>query len=997
MIAKTNLSVRDFKNLVRIGTLGAQYPVLMVTDETDWGLVKRYAETRDAEAFSLLVERHVQFVYRTARRRAAHHADDVTQAVFLLLSQRAGSLQKKGSLIGWLYGATRLCAMNVIRMEQRRLEREREASMSKEIREDRKSDEAIGHLDAGLLSLRAQERDAVMLRYLEHKSFIETGRALGISEEAARKRSERGLDKLRQFFSRRGYAMTAGAIAAALLEESSRAAPPALSHALIASAGSASALGTTKAAILAQGVARTLAASSWKAAASIAAALALTGTVGLAIHHFAAPVQAATSTALTTLAPGLAADDTVPQRVCFAGMEMVLDAKGAEALRKAAGEMASDSTFFEIRQGKSADIRAALQKIQSEGQIVCLGNPWELATRPNISNGQLGLMNGSGPASTFNQNNHTFGISIIKNEGPGGDPFKGQAEGSNARIDFDGASMQAILQSGPPVSSTRPRLNNPLNPNAPGVERLVKEGSLHWSGTVSPGQMAIMIADFGDWGGGHFVCVRFFEVYSATGIESRYLQGIDGKQWIKSGQEEALTSADRAIVWAGMGQGPFIGPADKNPWVKRLSDGTTVELVDVSRPREMPLARWTPDGQPLAPLPSNIIHIPLQRTIGAGRENAPGRGQGNPPDPLSLTFRMYRPKSATGARSLDDGFFEVATVVPDDAGRARLFVGAGDWKVQPIPEAGSVNLGEDQVSLRNAAPQNNGQGLRLAAIESTPDPKTEVRLGVETRDHRQIIADDTQGPWSAARQLGNQSGGVVQVRQDEVDHYVVFSRPREEIVFEGYKDRPAIDMPVEVTQAQARAAEKRIVEWEWKTQWAYLSASLARLDSIPRDPATPDGTIRIMMDKANAGDETALRTFFEGEPEKSAALSASVISYVRAQNAAIKKFGLESMCRAFLEQHPYIAQYDGFGKLAPEGWVITGDRAHNDSVGDLLTKQNGVWRFRISDDAIPDTFNRFQAADEAFLKDLEDGNIATPAEAIRRLKFRYPAAPTRVN
>ncbi|HYG36142.1 MAG TPA: sigma factor, partial [Clostridia bacterium] len=60
----------------------------------DMELVRRYARDKSEEAFATLVSRYVDLVYSVAMRqvRDSHLAEEVTQSVFVILAQKAGSL-----------------------------------------------------------------------------------------------------------------------------------------------------------------------------------------------------------------------------------------------------------------------------------------------------------------------------------------------------------------------------------------------------------------------------------------------------------------------------------------------------------------------------------------------------------------------------------------------------------------------------------------------------------------------------------------------------------------------------------------------------------------------------------------------------------------------------------------------------------------------------------------------------------------------------------------
>jgi RNA polymerase sigma factor (sigma-70 family) len=97
----------------------------------DMALVREYAASQSESAFERLVARHLNMVYSAALRRVAspHLAEEVAQAVFIILSRKAGSLGPKTILSGWLYRTTRYAAADALKMQRRRQQREQEAHM----------------------------------------------------------------------------------------------------------------------------------------------------------------------------------------------------------------------------------------------------------------------------------------------------------------------------------------------------------------------------------------------------------------------------------------------------------------------------------------------------------------------------------------------------------------------------------------------------------------------------------------------------------------------------------------------------------------------------------------------------------------------------------------------------------------------------------------------------------------------------------------------------
>jgi len=205
----------------------------------DVDLLDQFARTGSEAAFGELVRRQVGLVHSVALRHTnqPHQAEEITQAVFIMLARKAAAMGRQTVLSGWLYPAARLTAANFRRAEYRRRHREQEAFMQSTL-EENPPDEAWSGLapllDEAMARLGATDRDAVVLRYFENKPLAEVGAALGLEECAAQKRVQRGLEKLRKFFARRGVSSTAAVIAAAMSAHSVAAAPAGLAQSVTA-------------------------------------------------------------------------------------------------------------------------------------------------------------------------------------------------------------------------------------------------------------------------------------------------------------------------------------------------------------------------------------------------------------------------------------------------------------------------------------------------------------------------------------------------------------------------------------------------------------------------------------------------------------------------------------------------------------------------------------------------------------------------------------------
>lgn len=233
----------------------------MMTDASDMDLVREFARNHSEAAFAELVRRHLNLVYSVARRctRSDGDAQDVTQAVFVILARKAAGLCEHTLLTGWLYETTRHTAAGVQRTNARRHAREQEAFVQSTLTDDAAADwhQLAPHLEAAMSRLGENDRTLLALRFYENKSGAEAAALLGIREAAAHKRTARALEKLRKFFTRRGIELTAAAIAAAVSANSVQAAPAGLAAAITAAALSGTTISATTLIVATKSIAMT--------------------------------------------------------------------------------------------------------------------------------------------------------------------------------------------------------------------------------------------------------------------------------------------------------------------------------------------------------------------------------------------------------------------------------------------------------------------------------------------------------------------------------------------------------------------------------------------------------------------------------------------------------------------------------------------------------------------------------------------------------------------
>jgi RNA polymerase sigma factor (sigma-70 family) len=217
-----------------------------MTDDLE--LLRRHLDEHSQEAFTELVKRRLGLVYGAAFRRTDGNvslAEDIAQQVFTLLARDAPKLRYHPHLVGWLYVATRHAVTSTLRAERRRKLREQQAMNDLTDSSEPDWRQLRPELDAVIDRLGKEDRDAVLRRFFEAMPFADVGAALGISEDSARRRVERALEKLRLLLARRGIASTATALALVLTNQAAVAAPNGLAASVAGVALGGAAAGTS--------------------------------------------------------------------------------------------------------------------------------------------------------------------------------------------------------------------------------------------------------------------------------------------------------------------------------------------------------------------------------------------------------------------------------------------------------------------------------------------------------------------------------------------------------------------------------------------------------------------------------------------------------------------------------------------------------------------------------------------------------------------------------
>ncbi len=228
---------------------------------SDGELLAQFVRNNSETAFSTLVERHLALVHSVALRQTDNPQDaqDISQAVFMILARKAATLRSGTVLPGWLYQTALFTAANFQRAEWRRTRREQEAAMQLDPNEgahDVAWRELSPHLESAMARLNPIDRDALVLRYFQNRSMTEVGAAFGWTQNTAQQRVGRALEKLRKLFAKRGCVVGVTALAGVISANAVQAAPAGLIGTVASGALSSGAAAGSSAFTMAKGVSK---------------------------------------------------------------------------------------------------------------------------------------------------------------------------------------------------------------------------------------------------------------------------------------------------------------------------------------------------------------------------------------------------------------------------------------------------------------------------------------------------------------------------------------------------------------------------------------------------------------------------------------------------------------------------------------------------------------------------------------------------------------------
>jgi RNA polymerase sigma factor (sigma-70 family) len=146
-----------------------------MSEMNDQALLQEYADRHSESAFAELVHQHIHLVYSVAFRYVGNSPDaqDITQAVFVILAKKAASLRHRTTLTGWLYETTRFTAAALLRNQVRQRVRDQKAYMQSTLNGPDAGEvwqQLAPVLEEGMNRLNEKERALLALRLFENKN-----------------------------------------------------------------------------------------------------------------------------------------------------------------------------------------------------------------------------------------------------------------------------------------------------------------------------------------------------------------------------------------------------------------------------------------------------------------------------------------------------------------------------------------------------------------------------------------------------------------------------------------------------------------------------------------------------------------------------------------------------------------------------------------------------------------------------------------------------------
>ncbi len=716
---------------------------------TDWQLLQQYVREGSHDAFKSLAQRHVDWIYAAAKRQVhdAHLASNVTQAVFVVLARKAASISQSTSLSGWLFRTTRYCAMDAKKMDARRRYHERHAAMERTESIELESmewREVTPQLDEAVARLSKRDREAIVLRFYRDQSMSEIAAATGVSEEAAKKRVARAVEKLRKALARRGVKeIGALAIASGLSAAIAEKAPAQLVQSVSSAAGTASAAATQ----IASGAMNMMIYAKLKLVALVMLAIVFTPALVMLVHGAVSkPNQA--STTQSAQWPDAAAAPDGPVLVCM--WEALVQKDTADAIvasGKAIPGAKSEIPLLLCPSEKVMNLIVAARKEHTFPGLIKSLNWLEDGKTHSVSTSGIITLEGASPDGRrapmeFSGSCGGF-YSLLQNK-------------EMAHLQFDGSLTVYLSQS--------------VNAN------------FSFGTDLHHGDCVLLIANVGGTPSkGEVRHLLIFQAVQVANDDAAWVRKIvDVPQWVDIGLEGALRVAKDVADW-NRGAGTS-SPEVIERWTHELPNGAKARLVAIGKFGEMTYRFWDPEGTPLKTQEGWVRALPPEQ---------------RPPEMLAVV-EFTLPKSGSTKEKQFEGMRNtMSSEITKSSGPLTVEFGiaGGEWK-----DVGTIKQGETKAiaggtfKLREVKRFTERSGSfpgRTVVIGDFTD-LPDLQFGVAGVDKK---GNEEPADNGYAQSIGRPSGNGIMATQipigmSELDHIVLRTRQRQWTRFENVAKEP---------------------------------------------------------------------------------------------------------------------------------------------------------------------------------------------------------------
>ncbi len=866
-------------------------------------LLTQFAADASDRSFAQLVQRNIDMVYSAARRQVgdAELAEDVTQAVFVLLARKAGKI--RGPLAGWLILATHYCAANVKKLAARREFHERRAGQMKlaesESAEQLDWDTYAPLLDAAMARLGGTDRDAVALRYLQNNSFSEIGIALGISEEAARKRVDRAIVRLRRILSGKGAAV--GALAVQLAQHGTQAAPAEIVQRIVTS-GASAAHGTI-AGVIAQKAAGAMLMVKVKIAAVVLVVLGVVG-AGIAVGI----IKIATTTRPVLSMQGVVAPvaEPVAAPVALTGEEseaqatgmvqlvrwdLILNEAGAAAVRRVGLPLVSKSKVYQAMLSEGPKLRQAVAGAMANGEVVRTSN-------------QVSLID-------LNSGDQEKSPQLMFQYDPeDGKPFFSVLTASQLREDkFDRIGAERVH-----VKLNHPDLNF-------GVQDVARSNAGRMHGGIvldaewRAGIAVAFLAKVPSSSGTAYYHLVVWEAFKALPAQMSVMDmPHDSGWWCQHGPGTLRQWADVERIWAANAPaGRAWGP----PGVERkLDDGRSVWLWGFCRPQKWPYCWWDPAGNPASAWTG---------AIWMGSELPQGLwAQVGVTTPQTLEQKIQ----ADNGGEMDNPGPQVSKI-PDGATQIEVGIPLGPWK-----EIAKLKYGEsaevDGLRYQLDAKVNSSNWIDVT-VSGLVNDLIQVEPGYKdgtASDFRVNNGGEIKWGRDLAPGVVKISVPTIGSRGRRFDYYEIKWRKRQFVSFGGFVTQPTVAPKSDLSPDSIRDEVAKLRQEDMQKYLDALASHRGFVFAFFGNDATDwNGAMRKLLHAAAIGDEKTVRDSLTAEDPQMVKLLDEIAHLfvlgeaIRTQS--VQRFG-ERATHALLDRPELFEDLEA--ELASCGWSQVIDR-----------------------------------------------------------------------